>query len=332
MALTSDDCVDAHAHLVPPAMRDALERARTALPSIATSTDADGRLHVAFPTLRDPRPVPPRLMSREASARWMDEQGIAHQVVGIWADLFGYDLPAAEGAYWASTMNDLLLAEAAASGRMTALATLPLQDTAAAVKEVQRCASAGFGGVTIGPSVGDEQVDAERLDELWAALEDARMPVVLHPMFLTSEGRLRDYGLPNTVGRPHDTNVAVARLLYSGRLAAHPGLRILLVHGGGAVPYLWGRLQRNAASFDEELADPAAGLGTLWFDSVVYRPEALAFLLGFAGTDRVLLGSDYPFPIMDPRPTEVVDRLDVPAATRTAIRSANARALFGLPR
>ena len=330
MAPTSEDCVDAHAHLVPPRMGAEIERARAKLPSISATTGADGKLRVAFPTLRDPRPVPPPLLSRETSARWMDEQGVGEQVIGIWADLFGYDLPAAEGAYWASMMNDLLLAEAAASGRMTAVATLPLQDTAAAVKELERCVAAGFKGVTVGPSAGEEQLDAERLEELWAALEDTRMPVVMHPMFLASEARMRDYGLPNTVGRPHDTNVAVARLLYSGRLAAHPGLRILLVHGGGAVPYLWGRLQRNAASFDEELADPAAGLGTLWFDSVVYRPEALAFLLGFAGTDRVLLGSDYPFPIMDPRPTEVLDRLDVPDAVRAAIRAGNARTLFGL--
>jgi aminocarboxymuconate-semialdehyde decarboxylase len=336
MAPTSDPVIDAHAHLVPPRLGEALERARAKLPSISPRTGDDGKLYVAFPTLTDPRPVPPRVLSRDQSHEFMDAQGVDTQIVGIWADLFGYDLPPAEGAYWASMLNDMLLEEAAASGRMVALATLPLQDTAAAVKELERCLGLGYKGVTIGPSVGADangasaQLDAERLGELWSALADQQVPVVLHPMFLTAEARIRDYGLPNTVGRPHDTNVAVARLLYSGRLAQHPDLRILLVHGGGGVPYLWGRLQRNAVIGPGELADPDAGLGTLWFDTVVYRPEALQFLLGFAGTERVLLGSDYPFPIMDPRPNEVVDRLDVPDATRAAIRSGNARALFGL--
>ncbi|MQA81290.1 MAG: amidohydrolase family protein [Streptosporangiales bacterium] len=330
VAPATDPCVDAHAHLVPPALVDAIERSSAKLPSVGVHRD-DATVTLTLPGLGTPRPIPPVLLDRARSHAWMDDQGIDVQVVGVWADLFGYGLPAGEAAYWHRLLNDLLQEEAAASGRMVPLATLPLQDTALAISELERVLAAGYRGVTIGCSAGADELDADRLDELWAALAEHRVPVVMHPGFHAGDPRTRVYGMPNTLGRAYDTDVAVARLLYSGRLAGHPGLRILLMHGGGAVPYLWGRLQRNHALDPGGLADPATGIDALWFDSIVYRERALSYLLDFAGADRVLLGSDYPFPIMDPEPLRVVRDLDPAPDVRQRICSGNAHAFFGLP-
>lgn len=325
--------VDAHAHLVPPALHERVAASRAMLPSIEVITLPDGATAIRMPGLEHPRPAPPAVLRREQSARWMDEQGIDHQVVGIWADLFGYRLPPAEGAAWSALANDLLLEEVQASdGRLSALASLPLQDTTLALAELDRSLASGHAGITIGPSAGVDELDAERLEPLWAALAEREVPVVMHPMFHGADPRLAAYGLPNTLGRPHDTDIAVARLLYSGRLADHPGLRILLVHGGGSLPYQWGRVERNHAIGGSGHLDgePLVGSDALWFDTVVYRPAALELLLAFAGPDRVLLGSDYPFPIMDPRPRAVVDALDLHPDVLHRVCGANADRFFSL--
>lgn len=328
-AYPSEACVDAHAHLVPAALVAAAERASAHLPSVAVGR-VDGGTALSFPSTTLPRRVPDAVVDRERSHRWMDEQGVDVSVVGTWSELFGYDLPPAEGAYWHRLMNELLIEDATASGRMVPLATLPMQDTKLALDELDHALGLGYTGVTIGCAAGVDELDDERLDELWAALAEREVPVVMHPAFHAADPRTRAYGLPNTLGRAYDTDIAVSRLLYSGRLAAHPGLRILLMHGGGAIPYLWGRLQRNHALAPDDLADPAAGLGALYFDTVVYRASALSYLLDFAGEDRVLLGSDYPFPIMDPEPLRVVRELDDSAETARRICSANAHTFFRL--
>ncbi|MQA03112.1 MAG: amidohydrolase family protein [Streptosporangiales bacterium] len=327
MALPSDGCIDAHAHLVPAKLVEATERAAGNLPNVTVSRPEGGGVAISFPSTQAVRPIPPAVLDRERSHAWMDAHGIAAQVVGVWADLFAYDLPPREAAYWTRMVNELLVEETHASGRMAPLAILPLQDTTLALQELDRALDLGYPGVTIGCSAGADELDHDRLDEVWAALADRRVPVVMHPGFRTSDVRATAYGLPNTLGRAYDTDVAVARLLYSGRLAKHPGVRLVLMHGGGAVPYLWGRMQRNHALGDGP-ADPADGLACLYFDSVVYREQALSYLVDFAGADRVLLGSDYPFPIMDPEPLRVVRELVPPDDVRARICADNARALF----
>lgn len=327
MALPSEGCIDAHAHLVPARLVQATERAASKLSSVTVSRTGDGGVAISFPSTSDVRPIPPAVLDRERSHAWMDTQGIAGQVVGVWADLFAYDLPAVEAAYWTRLVNDLLLEETVESGRMAPLAILPLQETALALEELDRVLDLGYTGVTIGCSAGVDELDHDRLDDLWAALADRQVPVVMHPAYRTSDARARAYGLPNTLGRAYDTDVAVARLLYSGRLAKHPGVRLVLMHGGGAVPYLWGRMQRNHTLGDGP-ADPVGGLGSLYFDSVVYREQTLAYLVDFAGADRVLLGSDYPFPIMDPEPLRVVRELAPSAEVRARLCADNARELF----
>jgi aminocarboxymuconate-semialdehyde decarboxylase len=148
-------------------------------------------------------------------------------------------------------------------------------------------------------------------------------------MYLSNAGRTTGYGLPNTVGRPHDTDIAVSRLMFSGLLRDNPGIRMLLVHGGASLPYLWGRILRNRDIGDPSWADPQQALESLYFDSVVYRGQALRFLVDFAGAGRVLLGSDYPFPIMDPDPLDVVRQAGLDSGALDGVCGHNARNLFG---
>ena len=106
----------------------------------------------------------------------------------------------------------------------------------------------------------------------------------------------------NAVGRLSDTTIAVARLLFSGHLLEYDRAQCILSHGGGALPFALGRLVRNVEAHPGHYADPAAGLARLHVDSCVFRPDALQFLVSLLGARRVMLGSDYPFPIGDPAP------------------------------
>jgi aminocarboxymuconate-semialdehyde decarboxylase len=326
--MTSFTAIDAHGHFVPAGLIAAAEAAAS-LPSINAVTLESGVKALAMPGLDVVRPMPGPLTSVTASHEWLESRHIGRQVVGTWADLLGYELPAAEGAYWCQLVNDLQLTELEGQDRLIPMAILPLQDPAASVAEIARAYDAGYRTVTIGCSAGARQLDDPELEQVWAELAQRGVGVVMHPMYHASEPHLSDLGLPNTVGRPHDTDIAVARLVLSGTLARHGGSKLLLMHGGGSIPLLWGRLERNHA-LTPGTYDPEASRSALWVDTVVYRPESLEFLVAQMGADRVMLGSDYPFPIQDPQPREVVAAASLDDAVRTKILQTNAEVFFGL--
>jgi len=123
--------------------------------------------------------------------------------------------------------------------------------------------------------------------------------------------------------------VTLARLLYAGVPARYPGAKLVVAHGGGALPYVLGRLVRNHLIDPGGTADPVESFARLHFDSVVFDPAVLEFLVAKAGPDRVMLGSDYPFPIGDLAPRSVVERAALPDAHRGQILGGNAARLFG---
>ena len=323
------DAIDVHGHFVPASLYSTIRANRRHLSSVLVETLDNGAEAVAMPGLDVLRPMPDPLTSLEESVRWLDEQRIGHQVVGTWADLFGYQLPVNEGAFWCHMVNELQLAALEGASRFTPLAILPLQDPRSAVAEIERAHAAGYSAVTIGCDAGDRQLDSPDLEAVWAALAEREMGVVMHPMYHAAEPRISDLGLPNTVGRPHDTDIAVSRLLLSGVLSRHPGTKLLLMHGGGSIPLLWGRLQRNHAVI-EGVSDPELGRDCLWVDSVVYRSDSLEFLVAAMGEDRVMLGSDYPFPIRDPEPSRVVEKSTLTVETKRKIMHGNAASFFSL--
>lgn len=321
--------IDAHGHFVPPGLVAAAARAAKQLPSIDVVTLDGGVRALSLPGLDVVRPMPGPLTSVDASLAWLDARGIGRQVVGTWADLLGYELPTAEAAYWCRTVNELQLTDLEDVPRLVPMAILPLQDPAASLAEIAWAHDAGYRAVTIGCSAGNRQLDDPELEPLWASLAERGIGVVMHPMYHASEPHLSDLGLPNTIGRPHDTDVAVARLLLSGVLARHTGVKLLLMHGGGSIPLLWGRLQRNHV-LTPGTTDPELGRAALWVDTVVYRSESLEFLVAAMGEDRVMLGSDYPFPIQDPEPRVVLDGTSLPDSARRKILYRNAESFFGL--
>ena len=147
-------------------------------------------------------------------------------------------------------------------------------------------------------------------------------------MFLCGEPRLADYDLVNAIGRVADTSIAVSRLLFSGHLLRFPGMKLVLSHGGAALPLVLGRLARNCTIAQGKYADPRKGFEALYFDSVVFDADALRFLAAKAGPEKIMLGSDMPFPIGDIESCKVVHAAGFSNARCAAILGGNARKVF----
>ena len=326
--MTADTAVDIHAHLVPPRLLDDLEHGRLRFPGIEV-VPRDGGRALAFAGGEPTRPVPPGMQDAERRRSWMDEQGIELQVVAGWLDMFGYQLDPGEGAEWARTVSAYLMDAADEDGRLVPLGTVALQDPAGAADALRLLVEGGFPGVMIATQIGERELDEPAFEPFWAAADELGAVVYLHPSFAAGP-RHKVHGLVNALARPEDTTLTLARLLYAGIPAAHPRMKLIASHGGGTLPYVLGRLARNHAVVAHDAADPLESLAHLHFDTVVFEPRALRLLLECSSPERVLLGSDYPFPIGDLEPRGVVERAGLDDDTVRRIVAGNARELFGI--
>ncbi len=322
--------IDCHAHLVPPALLDAIRATRADFPSIAVIEEA-GSLAFSFAGNKATRPVSKPLTDFAARLAWMEQNGIARQVVGGWLDMFGYEVPADEGAAWSRLINRELMALAKAERRLVPLATVPLQQGALAAEVLREAAAAGFAGAMIGtqPKGVGGVLDDPDLDAFWRAADEVGAVIFIHPVYESGDDRVHDYGMANAVGRITDTLIAVSRLIYGGHVQKYRNIRFVIGIGGAALPYALGRLKRNHV-VTKGLADPEAALRAMYFDTLVHDARTLRFLADMVGADRLMLGSDMPFPIGDLAPRKVVETCGFSAAERAAIEGGLASRLFAL--
>jgi aminocarboxymuconate-semialdehyde decarboxylase len=239
----------------------------------------------------------------------MDQLGLERRAMSIAPLSYRYDLTSEEGSAWHGSLNDALAAACADfPDRLVPVGVAPLQDGDAAAAEARRAVrDLGMAGIEIGTRVGDRDLDDPRLEPFWTAVEELGVPLFIHPEHLPSQRWGATYYLVNLVGNPVETAVAVASLIFGGVLTRHPRLRFWLAHGGGAAPWIAGRLRHgwNVRSEPKEhgAADPLDVLAhSFWFDTLTHDPGILAALIQRFGADRVVLGSDAPFDMADPDP------------------------------
>jgi aminocarboxymuconate-semialdehyde decarboxylase len=298
--------IDVHGHLVPPDLIAAIRKESGRFPSLRLIEDGTS-LAIAFAGGKPSRPIMKGLSDVAGRLAWMDKQGIDRHVVGGWPDWFGYELPAAEGEAWCRLFNDAQLAAAKAERRFVPLASVPLQDGARAGAVLKAAVAAGFPGAMIStlPRGIGSVLDAADLGPFWAAADETGAVIHIHPSYDAGDTRVNDYGLANAVGRISDAIVAVARLIASGHVARYRNAKIFVPMGAAGLPFLLGRLKRNH-KITPGIADPAEGLALLYTDSILHDPRALRFVVETIGADRVMMGSDMPFPIGDEEPAKIV--------------------------
>jgi len=323
--------IDGHAHFVPPSLLEAIRPQAAKFPSVRL-VEEGGSLGFAFAGGKPTRPVSKPLSDLGARLKWMDAERIDRQVVGGWLDMFGNELPPEEGTGWARLINEHLARAAREQPRLIPLATVPLQDGVRAAEVLREAHGQGFKGAMIGtqPKGRGGVLDDPTLVPFWEAADELQSVIFIHPVFESGDDRVHDYGMANAVGRVTDTLIAVSRLICAGHVTRYASAEMIAGIGGAALPYVAGRLRRNHALDKERLADPDAALAALHYDTVVHDPRALRYLADVVGADRIMMGSDMPFPIGDPAPLKIVAETAFSDAERTAINGGLARRLFGL--
>jgi aminocarboxymuconate-semialdehyde decarboxylase len=260
--------------------------------------------------------------------------GIARTVLCPWVPLLFYEAEPDEGLRRCRIQNDALAALVRARPeRLAALGAVPLQEPDPAAGELERLmARGGLAGVEVAASVRGVYLGDDRFEPFWAAAERNGALVFVHP---TTRGfdvpALGDYYLWNSVGNPFETTIAAAHMVMAGVLERHPGLRVLLAHGGGALLALRGRL-RHAHSFQPQARarlgePPEESIRRFHFDTVTHDPELLRALIAFAGPERVLLGTDHPFDMGDPGAVAMVGDLGLAPEAEAAVLAGNAERL-----
>jgi aminocarboxymuconate-semialdehyde decarboxylase len=324
--------VDVHTHFVPPGVLRAARRG-AGFDGLTASRAGGREWLVHRQGFR--YPVPAVFYDLDARLASMDERGISHAVLSIAPQLFMYWVDGGEAAGFCRAANDALAAFAAGSaGRVTAVATLPLQDPAAAVIELRRAVTElGMAGAEVGPDVGGTPLDDPALRPVLAAAADLGVPLIVHPYYVAPRPGLADFYLTNLVGNPLATTVCAARLIFGGVLDELGALRIVLMHGGGYLPYQIGRLDHGHRVRPESRGcahPPSAYLARFWFDTVTHAPAALRFLAGLVGADHVVYGTDFPFDMAAGPLPDQLDGTGLSPADTELIASRNACALFGL--
>ena len=323
--------MDLHCHFIPPRLIELIET-----DGAAHSINVTDKGTVSFAGRDATQAFPAGMLDLDDRLGWMDAQDVSIQVLSAWMDFSAYVLDEDDGVWLARSLNELT-AEAIAgrSDRFRAMAAVPLQAPKAAASELRHAVSElGMVAVEIATSVADLELDDASLEPFWDAAEKLGALVLVHPYASIGSERLQRYFLTNIVGNPAEETVAAAHLIYGGVLEKHPELKVCLTHGGGFLPYQIGRQDRgfeakSGLTATHLGAAPSSFLERFYYDTVVHSGEALRFLTERVGTERVVLGSDYPFPIGDPEPMTTVRTAGLGGDAVEAILSVNGTAALG---
>ncbi len=326
------DRVDVHAHGLPPALPPLARRYAGDWPELVATGPCTADITLGG---RHFRSVDSRCWDAARRLAEMDAEGVALQVVSPIPVTFSYGLDPTGAAELSRLQNEWIAGLVRDHpDRFSGLGTVPLQaPEVAAAMVAEIVAQLGLPGVEIGSNVAGRMLDDPELEPFFAACAECDAVVFVHPWQVLGAGRLTRHGLGYSVGMPAETAAAAASLVFGGVLDRHPRLRVVLAHGGGSFTALLPRIDRCAEMLPGVTAPqqpPSAYARRFWYDSLVYDPEALRRLVATVGADRVMIGTDYPFPIAERPAGQGVTDAGFDDATAAAVRAGTARTLLKL--
>lgn len=328
--------IDIHSHFFPLITQEEAARldAHNA-PWIAL--DANGETGMIMSGDNPFRPVTRPLWDPARRLEEMDALGIDVQLMCATPILFGYRYPAQIALQWAQRLNDRALELCvAAPNRLMALAQVPLQDIELACTEASRAFAAGHRGVQIGNHVGEKDLDDEVLVQFLTYCANEGIPVLVHPWDMMTDGRMKKWMLPWLVAMPAETQLSILSLILSGAFEHIPrSLKLCFAHGGGSFAFLLGRVDNAWRERDivrENCTQlPSSYVDRFSVDSAVFDKGALQLLVDVMGEERVLLGSDYPYPLGERQVGQLIDtHPGLSERAKVRICGENAGKFFGL--
>lgn len=339
-AVPFPSCIDVHTHLLPPQLPRWADRfgyggfigLEPSGPCRARMVRDDGRFF---------REVEHNLWDPQARLAEMAATGVSVQVLSTVPVMFCYWAQPRDGLQVAQFLNDHLAQTVQAHPRrFVGLGTLPMQDPDLAIAELERCVGdLGLAGVQVGTLISgprnDWNLSEEALFPVFQRAAELGASIFVHPWNMMGEATMPKYWLPWLVGMPAECSRALCSLIFSGVFERLPSLRVCMAHGGGSFAATVGRIAHGFSARPDLCAvdnpvSPLAYLGRFWVDSLVHDADALRLVLGKFGADKVAVGSDYPFPLGEAQPGELVRALQLGAETEAKLCTGNALQWLGL--
>jgi aminocarboxymuconate-semialdehyde decarboxylase len=310
---------DVHTHIIPPAVIAAGENGLYGMRADPTM------LHICAHGI----PLHP-LSKIDALVERVESDGLDGAVVSVPPPLFRPDLNPTDRASYTQLVNDSLLSACRAhQPLLRPFAYLPVENPELAANVVSRL-DHNWAGAVAGTELGVLSYASGRYDALWQTLSDAKLPLFIHPGS-SPDKRLDPFYLSNLLGNPVETTIAAANLIFAGVMHRFPDLKVILAHGGGCVAALCGRWQQgaitNRSGIPKLALQPLDAVRMFYVDSLVHSPAYLTAIIDIIGADRILLGSDWPFPMGASSANHDLTHLDI--ALKTKIRKTNAEHVFG---
>ncbi|MBI2359326.1 MAG: amidohydrolase [Deltaproteobacteria bacterium] len=305
--------IDIHAHYLPQPFIEAVKEASAHYGGNVTS-DSEGRVVIHIQGM-DMGPIGKENFDLRRRLTDMDRAGIDMQILSLTVPMVYWAKPELAVTLARLVNDEYARAAKDYPGRFGGFATLPLQDIDKGIEEMERAIlDLGLQGVYIGSNINGKDFDHPELRPFFRRAVALNVPIFVHPAGVVGAERWGKHRLWNLLGNPFDTAIAMAKLILGGVLEELPDLTVCFAHGGGAFPYLKGRIDHGYKARRESTGEipklPSAYLeGNIYYDTILHDDAALAFLIASVGSDKVLLGSDYPYAMGDLDPVPAIKRL-----------------------
>jgi aminocarboxymuconate-semialdehyde decarboxylase len=343
--------IDIHTHILPRKWPDLdAKYGYNGFVRLEHADPCSARMMIGDRVFRD---ITDNAWNPERRLEEMDRAGVSMQVLSTVPVMFSYWAKPADALDLSQRLNDHM-AEVVRKypARFAGLGTIPLQDVDLAAGELERCiGELGFSGVEIGTHVDANEhchgpdcrnLDDPALDVIWRMAEELEAAIFVHPWDMVGQERMPKYWLPWLIGMPAETSLAICSMIFGGVFERFAELRVAFAHGGGAFPFTIGRIEQAFHARPDLVAihndtNPRKYLAQgdaparFYVDSLVHDPDALRMLLRLFGSKRVALGSDYPFPLGEANPGELIESMpDLSPVDKNQLLAETAREFFGL--
>jgi len=243
----------------------------------------------------------------------MDKYPCDVQVISTVPVMFNYHIAGKDSYDIQRFLNDHIAQTVSNHpARFVGIGSLPMQDAKLSVKELERCVKElGMPGIQIGTNINDENLNEEKFFPIWEAAEKLNACIFVHPWNMMGQNSMKKYWLPWLVGMPAESSRAICSLIFGGVFEKFPKLRFAFAHGGGSFPFTIGRVQHgyevrpDLCAIDNAIS-PEKYCGHFWVDSLVHSPDALLYNMKLFGEDKIAIGSDYPFPLGEDIPGDLI--------------------------